>query len=107
MSTVLTAADNGRTVELRVGDEVGLRLSDDARVTGYRWAVDSADENLVDITEGQDVSTSENMGGGDEAQWSIKARAPGATSIKLKRWRQWEGDSSVVERYEIALRISP
>ncbi len=106
MSTVLTAADNGRTVELPVGDEVALRLPENA-TTGYRWAIDSADANLVDIKEGQYVSTSEKMGGGGEAQWLIKAKAPGATSIRLKRWRQWEGESSVVERYEITLRISP
>ena len=106
MSTVLTAADNGRTVELPVGDEVALRLQENA-TTGYRWAIDSADANLVDINEGPYVSTSEKMGGGGEAQWLIKAKAPGATSIKLKRWRQWEGESSVVERYEITLRISP
>jgi inhibitor of cysteine peptidase len=106
MSTVLTTADNGRTVELPVGDEVALRLPENA-TTGYRWAIDSADANLVDIKEGPYVSTSEKMGGGGEAQWLIKAKAPGTTSIKLKRWRQWEGESSVVERYEITLRISP
>jgi len=37
----------------------------------------------------------------------ITAKAPGETRIKLKRWRQWEGESSVVERYEFTLRISP
>ena len=106
MSSVLTAADNGRTVELHVGDEVALRLPENA-TTGYRWAIDSPDANLVDIKEGEYVSTSEKMGGGGEAQWLIKAKTPGATSIKLKRWRQWEGESSVVERYEITLGISP
>ena len=106
MPSVLTAADNGRTVELPVGDEVALHLPENA-TTGYRWAIDSADANLVDIKEGQYVSASEKMGGGGEAQWLIKAKAPGATSIKLKRWRQWEGESSVVQRYEITLRISP
>jgi inhibitor of cysteine peptidase len=106
MSLVFSTADNGRTVELHVGDEVALRIPENA-TTGYRWAIDSADANLVDIKEGQYVSTSEKMGGGGEAQWLITAKAPGATSIKLKRWRPWEGESSVVERYEITLRISP
>jgi len=103
---ILTAADNGRAVDVHLGDDVALRLPENA-TTGYRWAVDYADANLVDVSEEQPVSTSENMGGGGEAQWSIKTRAAGATSIKLKRWRPWEGESSVVERYEITLRISP
>ncbi|HTR12701.1 MAG TPA: protease inhibitor I42 family protein [Roseiarcus sp.] len=106
MSSILTAADNGRTIELRAGAQVALRLPENA-TTGYRWAIDSADANLVDIKEGQYVSTSGTMGGGGEAQWLITAKAPGTTSIKLKRWRSWEGESSVVERYEITLRISP
>jgi hypothetical protein len=37
----------------------------------------------------------------------MKAKAPGATTIKLKRWRQREGERSVVEGFEITLRISP
>jgi len=106
MSSVLTSADNGRTVELHVGDQVALRLPENP-TTGYRWAIDSSDANLVDVKQGEFAAKSEAVGGGGEAQWSITAKAPGATSIRLKRWRQWEGDSSVVERYGITLQISP
>ncbi len=106
MTSILTSADNGRTVDLRVGEEVALRLPENAS-TGYRWAVDAVDANLVEIHEGDYVSTSKAMGAGGEAQWSVKAKASGVTPIKLKRWRQWEGDRSIVERFEINLRISP
>jgi hypothetical protein len=37
----------------------------------------------------------------------MRATAPGTTTVKLKRWREWEGERSVVERYEITLEISP
>jgi hypothetical protein len=37
----------------------------------------------------------------------MRAKAPGSTTIKLKRWRQWEGEGSVVERFELTLRVSP
>ena len=106
MSSVLTSADNGRTVELHVGDQVALRLPENP-TTGYRWAIDSSDANLVDVKQGEFAAKSGAVGGGGEAQWSITAKAPGATSIRLKRWRPWEGDSSVVERYGITLQISP
>ena len=104
MSSVLTLTDSGRIVDLRVGDEATLRLPDNPS-TGYRWAVDAADTNLVEIKEGEYVSTSKMVGGGGEAQWLIKAKAPGTTVIKLKRWRPWEGDCSIVERYGITIRI--
>ncbi len=106
MPSILTSADNGGTFESRVGETVVLRLPENAS-TGYRWAVDAVDASLVEIEEGEYVSTSKTMGGGGEAQWLIKAKAPGVTRLKLKRWRQWEGERSVVERYEITLRIAP
>ena len=57
MSSTLTSADNGRTVDLRVGDQVTLRLPENPS-TGYRWAVDAADASLVEIQEGEYVATS-------------------------------------------------
>ena len=106
MSSILTSADNGRTIELHVGGEAALRLPENPS-TGYRWAVDAADPNLVQIEERGRLATSDKIGAGGEAQWLIKAIAPGATEIKLKRWRQWEGERSVVERFEIKLRVAP
>jgi inhibitor of cysteine peptidase len=106
VASILTSADNGRTIELHVGDEAALRLPENPS-TGYRWAVDVADPNLVRIEERGYLATSERIGAAGEAQWLIKAKAPGATTIKLKRWRQWEGERSVVERFEIKLRVSP
>jgi inhibitor of cysteine peptidase len=105
MSSVLTSADNGRTIELHVGAEAALRLPENPS-TGYRWAVDAADPSLVRIEERGYLATSEKIGAPGEAQWLMKAKVPGATEIKLKRWRQWEGERSVVERFEIKLRVS-
>jgi inhibitor of cysteine peptidase len=106
MSPILTSADNGRTVHLRVGEKVTLRLPENPS-TGYRWAVDAADMSLVEIEEGEHAATSKMIGGGGDAQWLIKAKAPGGAQMKLKRWRPWEGERSVVERYEVTLQISP
>ena len=106
MASVLTSADNGRTIDLRVGAEAALSLPENPS-TGYRWAVDAADENIAEIREEPFNPASKAVGGGGEARWLIRAKAPGATTVKLKRWRQWEGESSIVERFEVALRIAP
>jgi len=105
MPSVLTSSDNGRTVDVRVGAEVALRLPENPS-TGYGWAVD-ADTPLVEIERGDYVPTSNAAGGGGEARWLMRAMVPGTTQIKLKRWREWEGERSVVERYEVTLKISP
>jgi hypothetical protein len=35
------------------------------------------------------------------------ARTPGRTRLALKRWRHWEGDTSIVERFSVTLDIKP
>lgn len=104
MANVLTAADKGRLVELRVGDNVVIRLPENA-ATGYRWDVDAVDKGLVEVKEGPYASTSNTVGSGGETQWVVHAKAAGLTQVRLKHWRRWEGESSVVERYVVTLRI--
>ena len=106
MSQILTENDNGTIVEYHVGGEALLRLPENAS-TGYRWAVEAADSNLVDVQEGEYLPMSHAVGSGGEAQWIVRAKATGATQIKLKRWRRWEGESSVRERFEFTLRVMP
>ena len=105
MAPVLSSADKGKTINLRVGADATLRLPENP-LTGYRWAIETADENVAEIKEQAYDPASDAVGGGGEARWLMKAKSPGATTIKLKRWRQWEGESSVVERFELTLRVS-
>jgi inhibitor of cysteine peptidase len=105
MASSLTAADNGKSIELKVGAEATLRLPENPS-TGYRWAVDAADSKIVDITQSEYAPASNAPGAGGETQWAIKAKAPGSTTIKFKRWRPWEGDKSLIERYEVTVHVS-
>ena len=106
MSRIVTETDNGTIVELHVGGEVVLRLPENA-ATGYRWAVEAVDASLVDLQEAEYLRLSDATGEGGEAQWIVRVKATGTTRIKLKRWRQWEGESSVRGRFEVTLRIVP
>ena len=73
MPSILTAADKGGSFKLRVGDEVTLQLPENAS-TGYRWAVDSADVALVEVKEGDAISTSKAIGAGGEAQFKSRPK---------------------------------
>src|SRR5262245_60862665 len=74
ISAVLTDTDNGRTIDLRVGDDALLRLPENA-TTGYRWAVDAANESLVEIKEGRYFPASDAVGSGGEIEWILHAKA--------------------------------
>ncbi len=105
MVAVLSSTDNGKTIDLRVGHTVMLRLPENPS-TGYGWTVDG-DLHLVEVGEKSHVHSSKTVGSGGESQWAIKATAPGTTTLRLKHWREWEGERSVTERYEVRLEISP
>lgn len=104
MAPDLTSADDGRILAVHVGVAIALRLPDNPS-TGYRWDVDT-DPAFVEVETGEFVSSSARVGGGGDAHWSFKAKRPGITKVTLRRWRPWEGERSVIERYEFTLKVS-
>jgi inhibitor of cysteine peptidase len=102
----LTEADNGKTVEVHVGDAVALRLHENAS-TGYRWAFDDLDTKLVSAQEGTYLRRTDAVGSGGDMQWTVDAKAPGTAPLRLKLWRQWEGDASIQKRFAVTLIIHP
>ncbi|WP_374568644.1 protease inhibitor I42 family protein [Ideonella sp.] len=103
--TVLTAADDGRTVELRVGAEVVIQLPDNPS-TGYRWEIE-ADKSVVDIKRHHFEQQAHQVGGGGESSWVLQAIAPGVSPVKLMLWRPWESERDAIQRFVVTLRIAP
>jgi inhibitor of cysteine peptidase len=89
---------------MTVGDTVSLRLPENPS-TGYRWAVASFDEAHVMIVE-SGFRGSKSVGSGGQAEWQLRGLAAGRTTLNLKRWRPFEGDRSIVERFVITLQIA-
>jgi inhibitor of cysteine peptidase len=104
-SVTLHEADNGKAVTLHVGEAIAVTLPENAS-TGYVWAVDSIDPALVALRGSQASYPTGAIGAGGQVTWTFVATAPGMTMVALKRWRQWEGDASVVQRFEFRLTIA-
>ena len=104
MALEISTSQNGQTLAIKVGDSVELRLPENAS-TGYRWAVDVLDEAHVMVCE-TGFRGRDSAGSGGDAYWQLRATAPGDTAIGLKRWRPFEGDRSIVERFAITLHIT-
>lgn len=103
---LLTDQNQGQVVAVRVGQLVVLSLPENA-TTGYRWAIDRIDTNLVEAGEPVRQYASTAVGSGGRIEWVFSLKAPGNTEIALKQWRRWEGDRSVVTRFHVQLRIVP
>ncbi len=103
MATIeVTEAENGTSIDADVGDAIVVRLSDNP-TTGYRWELEPVTgESLVLDDSGYEPSGGA-VGGGGVATWMLRARAAGTTTVALKRWRPWEGDASVLDRFTVTV----
>lgn len=106
MATLALAKDdNGGTFESGQGDEIVLRLPENA-TTGYRWYVDRADESLEQMADSYQPDPDVRIGSGGVREFRFRARAAGAAKLELKHWQAWEGESSVTERFAVEIQIA-
>ena len=107
MSTVtLTQADNSKTVDVRRGDTIVVQLAENP-TTGFRWAADNLDEQVVKPqNDSYSPASGGGVGGGGTRTFTLLAAGAGTAPLRFKLWREWEGDKSITQRFEVNLRVS-
>src|SRR5262245_6188634 len=105
MTRTVTAADNGSVIEARAGDEIVVRLPENA-TTGYRWQIDRIDGPLELAGDSYELSAPGVIGGGGVHEFRFRATATGTARLALKHWRSWEGEGSVTERFSVDVGIA-
>ncbi len=103
---ILVESDNGRTVDVRVGESVRINLPENA-TTGYRWAIDRYDEEFIGALATEPRYTANAIGSGGQVAFIFRGKKVGTGEIVLKHLRHWEGDSSVTNRFRIRLNVRP
>jgi inhibitor of cysteine peptidase len=106
MSTItLTKTDKGKTITAHTGDVVMIRLPENP-TTGYRWAIDQADETAL---AAQDATFAAVPGGatgsGGTRTFAFAVKRSGTVHLQLKLLRSWSGDSSIIERFDVTLQV--
>ena len=105
MPVVLTSDDNGTTYRMEMDEEIVVELESNI-TTGYEWAIETLDETVVRSLGSDYIGpTNGAVGEGGTEEWSFLALKPGTTVLSLKYWRPWEGDASVVDRFELTLKV--
>jgi len=101
----LTRTDGGSSIELRVGDVVAVRLAENPS-TGFVWSTESAGGDVLQLVASEYLPTAEGrVGGGGQRSLSFRAVATGNAELRLKLWREWEGDKSIVDRFAATVRV--
>jgi predicted secreted protein len=97
----LTELDDGKAVEVRLGDSLELRLHENAS-TGYRWEFDALDETKLQVSDAA-FTAGRGVGSGGEVRWNLRPLAAGSVEARLKLWRRWEGERSIQKRFAVTL----
>jgi inhibitor of cysteine peptidase len=103
----LTEADNERAIVVARGETIRIRLRD-AAGTGFQWKIELSDPDVLEVLESDYIqSAGARVGGAGQRLWLMRAKAVGSVRLSAKRWRPWEGEQSVVERFAVSIQVSP
>jgi len=101
----LTHADNGKSITMQVNDHLIVSL-DENPTTGFQWVLDSGGGDWMKLQASEYIPAAKSgVGGGGQRLLTFKAQRPGSGRLQLKLWRQWEGESSIVERFTLTLQV--
>ncbi len=100
----VTSDDNGKTIKVADGDTVFVRLRENS-TTGYQWDFDNLDKKRVQVERAGFERATEAIGSGGEAMWTVKPQTPGTSKVRMKLWREWEGEPSIVDRFSFTLKV--
>ena len=97
----LTEQDRGRTVELTLGSVVTVRLKENP-TTGYRWTLETVHGLAVidDRFEGGGA-----IGAAGIRVLQFRAASLGTCDLRLKNWCAWEGETSVIDRFDLKVTV--
>jgi inhibitor of cysteine peptidase len=109
-SMKLTEADNGKTIEVKVGDVIKVIIAGNP-TTGYSWAAALGDKDAAVIRQqGEPAYEPESkdgsvVGSGGTYTFAFKAVAPGQAVLKLDYARAWEEGVAPIQSYSVRVTV--
>jgi inhibitor of cysteine peptidase len=105
LDLILTQEDTGKSFTVYSGDRIAIQLKENP-TTGYRWAIDRSDNTILALQSSDfAVLPGTGIGRGGTRTFTFKAEKSGAVHLHLKQWRGWEGDSSIIGRYDVTIQV--
>jgi inhibitor of cysteine peptidase len=81
----LTEADNGKSIAVALGEKVVLRLNENP-TTGFRWAVDTGDNEIIELRSSEYIrAPGSAVGGGGQRVFVFEARRSGSFHLLLAK----------------------
>ena len=104
MRVELGLADDGRTVEVGVGDRVVVRLPENGG-TGYLWQANvSGPGRLVD--DRPEPAGSADPGASGYHRFEVAFDGSGEVALRAVQRRSWEPETNAVAEYRLELSVT-
>lgn len=102
----LDARDNGRRVEVQVGQRLTLELRANFS-TGYSWQVVSPGEPVIDqLGEPSFTADSHRVGAGGTLHYELRAHQAGTAELKLVYVRPWEKGVRPADSFAVTVVVA-
>ncbi len=104
----LTEADNGKTIEVKAGEDVQVVLNGNP-TTGYAWTVTAGDAAVL-VQQGDPVYAQGNtdpsiVGAGGTFTFTFKAAKAGQTTLKFDYARSFEKDVPPIQTVSMTVTV--
>jgi inhibitor of cysteine peptidase len=102
----LTKADAGKSIDLKHGDEIEIKLEGNI-TTGYAWEASDYDNTVLEMVgeEPEYKSDSSLVGAGGMFTFRFRARAAGSTTLNLIYYRSFEPDVPPIETFDVTVNV--
>ncbi|MBE9228823.1 protease inhibitor I42 family protein [Phormidium sp. LEGE 05292] len=102
----LTQVDNGKVITLKRGQILTLRL-DENPTTGYRWSNPTFNAQVLQLnSDNFNLPSNSAIGGGGQRVFTFQANNSGQVRLQFKKLREWVGDSSTIEQFEVTIQVT-
>jgi inhibitor of cysteine peptidase len=103
----LTETDRGRSITVARGQTIRISLPE-APTTGFLWKIEQSNAGVLELLSSDYTPpTGPGVGGAGTRFWSLLPKATGTVRVTAKHWRPSEGEQSVVDRFEVTIKVSP
>ncbi len=101
----LSKVNNGQVVALKRGQVLILHL-DENPTTGYRWSKPTLDTQVLQLkSDNFHLPSNAGIGSSGQHVFTFQANNPGEVKLQLKNLREWSGEQSTIEQFEVTIQV--
>jgi inhibitor of cysteine peptidase len=101
---VLEIGDSGKTVKVKTGETFVVRLEENP-TTGYRWQPHNFDRAILALKSSSFAPGGDAPGSAGRRSFVFLAEHSGESPVTLWLWREWEGEKSILKRFEATIEV--